>query len=159
MASEYLKFAHLFFAFILISGIFMAQYGTFKARRTEDPAAFGLYLSLGKTGGMLSGMSVIAVGIFGILTAWEQNWPLTGMRWLEISYLITIIGAILPPLTLKRWAQSAGKLMPQAMQQGRVLPEQKEFISSIQYRAVDVFMLGLLFIIVALMVFKPQIGE
>lgn len=158
MASEYLKFFHLMFAFVLVTGVVMAQYGVFKARRTEDVNSFGVYLSLSKTGGMLSGMSVFAVGVFGILTAWEQGWELTGTRWLEISYAITIIGAVLPVLTLKRWGEAAGKMMPQAMEQGRVLPGQRELITGPRYRAVDTFMNTLLVIIIALMVFQPEIG-
>jgi uncharacterized membrane protein len=158
MSWEYLKFFHIMFAFMLVTGVSMAQYGALKARRTEDVHAFGVYLSLSKSGGMLSGMSVFAVGILGILTAWDQGWQLTGTRWLEISYVITVIGTVLPPLTLKRWGEAAGKLMPQAMQQGRVLPEQTALIASTRYRAVDTFMNTLLVLIIILMVFKPEIG-
>ena len=159
MAWEYLKFFHIMFAFVLVTGVFLAQYGTARARRTDDVQAFGIYISLAKTGGMLSGMSVFAVGVLGILTAWDFGWPLTGQRWLEISYVITIIGTVVPPLTLKRWGEAAGKMMPQAIEQGRVLPEQKAVISSRQYFAVDIFMNTLLILIIVLMVFKPQIGD
>lgn len=158
MAWEYLKFFHLMFAFVLVTGVFLAQYGTARARRTDDVQAFGIYLSLSKSGGMLSGLSVVAVGILGILTAWEQGWELTGTRWLEISYLITILGAVVPPLTLKRWGDAAAKMMPRAIESGSVLAEQKELISSPRFYAVDMFMNTMLILIIVLMVFKPEIG-
>lgn len=158
MAWEYLKFFHIMFAFVLVTGIFLAQYGAARARRTEGVQAFGIYMSLSKSGGMLSGISIIAVGILGILTAWQQQWELTGTRWLEISYLITILGAVVPPLTLKRWGDAAAKLMPRAIENGAILPEQRELISSPRFYAVDIFMNTMLILIIVLMVFKPEIG-
>ena len=156
MAWEYLKFFHILFAFMLVTGIGLIQYGQARARKTQDPGEFGLYLSMTKSGGMITGIAVIIVGILGILTAWQQKLALTETTWLNLSYAITIVATVTPPLTLKKWGEAAGKLMPQAIQQGRVLPEQTALLSSMRYRGVDLFMNVLLITIIVLMVFKPQ---
>jgi uncharacterized membrane protein len=155
MAWEYLKFFHIVSAFVLVTGVSFIQYGHARAIRSQDVRAFGFYLSLVKSGGMMTGLGVVLAGTFGILTAWQQKWPLTDTGWLNAAYAVTIVATILPQFTLKRWGQQAGKMMPQAMQQGKVLPEQLAVLTSPKYRAVDLFMLGLLVFIVVLMVFKP----
>jgi uncharacterized membrane protein len=155
MAWEYLKFFHIVFAFLLVTGVGLIQYGHARAMRTQDPREFGLFLSMTRSGGMITGIAVIVVGILGILTAWQQKWLLTDTLWLNISYALTIVGTILPPLTLKRWGEAAGKLMPQAIQQGKVLPEQRALIGSVKYRGVDLLMNALLIAIIIVMVFKP----
>ncbi|MDA0676425.1 MAG: hypothetical protein O2788_00280 [Chloroflexi bacterium] len=61
----------------------------------------------------------------------------------------------MPPLTLKRWGQAAGKMMPQAMAAGKILPEQRELMTGTKHLAVEVFMNALLIFFFFDMVFKP----
>jgi uncharacterized membrane protein len=123
----------------MVSGIVLALVTWFKARATDQPAAFGLYMKLGALGGMMSGMSLLVVAGLGILTAWRMGIPLSE-SWLMAAYGISVIAFVLPPLTLKKWGMAAGKLMPQAMQEGKVLPEQRALVFGPRYVGVNLFM-------------------
>lgn len=48
MAWEYLKFFHLVFAFVLVSGIGLALYATQMAAHTSNPRGFDLFLSMAR---------------------------------------------------------------------------------------------------------------
>ena len=122
--------------------------------RATNVHKFGIYMSIGKTGGMISGPTLIPVGLFGFLSAWEFGWSLTE-GWLIASYISTVVALVVPALTFKRWGQQAGALMPQAIKEGRILPEQKEIMTGTKYRATEAFMYGLLVFIAYVMVFKP----
>jgi hypothetical protein len=46
-------------------------------------------------------------------------------------------------------------LMPQALREGRILPEQKVILTGRKYRVTEAVMYGLLIFIAYVMVFKP----
>ena len=73
MAWEYLRFFHLVFGFLLVSGVVVAAYGSFCAPGTRDPQRFEIYLNMSVFGGMLAGGGTVLVSILGILTAWQQG--------------------------------------------------------------------------------------
>ncbi len=155
MASEYLKFFHLVFGFILVSGVVLAAYAELMARRARDLTQFEVYLKVGGFGGMLAGGGTLLTAVFGILTAWQQNWPLTTTGWLSATYVVVIVAFITPLLTLKRYGDRAMALMPEAREKGEVLPEQMDLITGPKARVAGLFLWGLLIFIIVMMVFKP----
>ena len=156
MAHEYLKFFHLIFAFVMVGGIVLAIYGTAKAVKTEDPDQFEGHLKAGETGGKLASVGLIAVSIFGVLTAWKQGWPLTSTGWLNATYVSVFIGGIVMPMAFDmRNAKKVKALMPKAREAGKVLPEQVRILAGPAARLTGVINMGILIFIVVLMVFKP----
>ena len=61
----------------------------------------------------------------------------------------------MPIVTFKPWGDHVEKLMDRAYEEGRILPEQLEILTSIKYRVAEVIMYGLLVFIAYVMVFKP----
>ena len=114
MAWEYLKFFHLVFGFVLVSGIVLAAYAEVMAPRTRDLGQFEAYLKVGNFGGMLAGLGTVMASVFGILTAWQQNWPLTSTGWLSATYVVMNATTITTLITLKRYGDRAVALMPEA---------------------------------------------
>ncbi len=152
--ADTLELLHILFVFLLLGAIGMITYSSVMVARTDDVQKFGIYLSIGNTGGMISGISLIFVGLFGFLSAWEIGWELTS-GWLIAAYITTIVAFVVPPLTFKRWGDRAAALMEQAYKEGRILEEQKQILTGPRYRAVEVFMYALLIFIAHVMVFKP----
>ena len=104
---------------------------------------------------MLAGGGTLLTAVFGILTAWQQNWPLTTTGWLSATYVVVIVAFITPLLTLKRYGDRAMALMPEAREKGEVLPEQMDLITGPKARVAGLFLWGLLIFIIVMMVFKP----
>ncbi len=152
--ADTLELLHILFVFLLLGALGMITYSSVMVARTEEVEKFGIYLSIGNTGGMISGIALVFVGIFGFLSAWEIGWRLTE-GWLIAAYASTIVALIVPSVTFKPWGEKATKLMEQAYKEGRVLPEQKEILTGTKYRATEAFMYGLLVFIAYVMVFKP----
>ncbi len=155
MAWEYLKFFHLVFGFVLVSGVVLAAYAEVMAPRTRDLGQFEAYLKVGNFGGMLAGLGTVMASVFGILTAWQQNWPLTSTGWLSATYVVMIVAFITTLITLKRYGDRAVALMPEARAGGEVLPEQIDLVSGPKARFAGLFLWGLLVFVIVLMVFKP----
>lgn len=145
---------HVLFVFLLLGALGMITYSSVMVARTEDIQKFGIYLSIGATGGMISGGALVLTGIFGFLSAWEAGWRLTE-GWLIAAYATTIVALLVPTFTFKPWGERASALMPEALKEGRILPEQKELMTSTKYRAIEGFMYALLVFIAYVMVFKP----
>lgn len=152
--ADTLELLHILFVFLLLGALGMITYSSVMVARTADVQRFGIYLSIGATGGMISGAALVLAGICGFLSAWEIGWRLTE-GWLIASYATTVVALLVPTFTFKRWGEQATALMPQALTEGRVLPEQKEIMTSPRYRATEAFMYGLLVFIAYVMVFKP----
>lgn len=155
MAWEYLKFFHIFFAFIMMGGIFLSQYAIVNARKTSEPRTFATYLKMSASGGMMAGFGLVSVSLLGVLTAWQQNLDLTATGWLNGAYGAAILAFIIPPLTFARWEKQAAALMPEAEEKGEVLPEQHRLVGGPQYRIVNIALSALLVWMLVLMVFKP----
>jgi uncharacterized membrane protein len=152
--ADTLELLHILFVFTLLGALGMITYSSVMVARTDDVQKFGIYLSIGSTGGMISGASLVLVGLFGFLAAWEIGWPLTE-GWLIAAYITGTIALIVPTFTFKPWGEKATALMPQAMKEGRILPEQIEIMTGTKYRATEGFMYALLIFIAYVMVFKP----
>ena len=155
VAWEYLKFFHIVFAFVMVGGISISEYAMVQARRTTEPATFGAFVRMSAAGGIVSGVSLIVVSVLGVLTAWQQHIPLTSTGWLNAAYATVIVATILPMATFARWGKKAEGLVPEALEKGAVLPEQKQLISGTRYHLVNGLMILLLVWVVYIMVFKP----
>jgi uncharacterized membrane protein len=155
MAWEYLKFFHIFFAFMMMGGITVSQYAIVNARKTNEPGTFQTYLKMSAVGGQMGMIGLAAVSILGVLTAWQQDLDLTGTGWLNAAYATAIVALILPPLTFARWEKQAALLMPEAQETSEVLPEQHRLVGGPQYRGVNIAMTALIVWMLVLMVFKP----
>jgi uncharacterized membrane protein len=155
MAWEYLKFFHLFFAFIMMGGIFLSQYGIVNARKTTEPGTFATYLKMSAAGGKMSMIGLVAVSVLGVFTAWQQDLDLTATGWLNASYATAILALIIPYLTFVRWEKQAAQLMPEALAKGEVLPEQHRLVGGPQYRGINIVMTVLIIWMLVLMAFKP----
>lgn len=152
--ADTLELFHILFVFLLLGALGMITYSSVMVARTDDVNKFSIFVSIGSVGGMISGIALIFVGLFGFLAAWEIGWPLTS-GWLIASYITTAVALVVPALTFKPWGDKVEKLMPQALKEGRILPEQKEILTGTKYRATEAFMYGLLVFIAYVMVFKP----
>lgn len=155
MAWEYLEFFHIAAAFIVVSGIAISEVAVRRARKTDDPKIFATLMGIAKIAGPMTGAGLVLAGILGVLTAWREGLPLTTTGWLNAAYAATIVALVVPPLTFLRWERAVMALMPQAVQQGEVLPEQKAILGGPAWRATNLFMSALLVFIVVLMVFRP----
>lgn len=152
--ADTLELIHILFVFLLLGALGMITYSSVMVARTDDVQKFGIYLAIGNTGGMFSGVSLLLAGLFGFLSAWEIGSSLTA-GWLIAAYIATGVAFLVPMFTFKRWGDQAEKLMDRALQEGRVLPEQKKIMTGAKYRATEVLMYGLLIFIAYDMVFKP----
>jgi uncharacterized membrane protein len=152
--ADTLELIHILFVFLLLGALGMITYASVMVARTDDVQKFGIYLAIGNTGGMFSGVSLLLAGLFGFLSAWEIGLSLTE-GWLIAAYITTGVAFLVPMFTLKRWGDQAEKLMDRALQEGRILPEQKEILTGIKYRVTEALMYGLLIFIAYDMVFKP----
>ncbi|MDA0799563.1 MAG: DUF2269 family protein [Chloroflexi bacterium] len=155
MAWEYLKFFHLCFAFIMMGGIFLSQYAIVYARKTTEPGIFATYLKMSAVGGKMSMIGLVSVSLLGVLTAWQQDLDLTATGWLNAAYGTAILALIIPFFTFARWEKQAAQLMPDALTQGQVLPEQHRLVGGPQYRGINIVMTILIVWMLVLMVFKP----
>lgn len=150
---EFLVFLHIFFIALLLMGVGVLDYASIKLHKTTDIKEFGVYMLMGKTAGMMTPVAAIAAGLIGIGAASQLGYSLTD-GWLIAAYIGLAAALIVPPLTLKKWGQAAGKMMPQAMAAGKILPEQRELMTGKKHLAVEVFMNALLIFFFD-MVFKP----
>ena len=148
--ADTLELLHILFVFLLLGALGMITYSSVMVARTDDVQRFAIYVSIGSVGGMISGASLLLVGLFGFLSAWEIGWKLTS-GWLIASYITTGVALVVPAVTFKPWGEKAEKLMPQAISEGRILPEQKEILTGMKYRATEAFMYGLLIFIAYVM--------
>ncbi len=154
---DFLVFTHIFFVALLLFAVGAINFSSVMLHRTSSIHEFGVYLSLSKTAGMITPIATILLTIFGIWAAEEIGFPLD-QAWLIAAYVTTAAAIVVPVLTLKRWGEAAGKLMPQAMSEGRILDEQKALVTGPRHLAVDLFMNGLLVFILYDMVYKPSFG-
>ncbi len=152
--SDTFELLHILFVYLLLGALGMITYSSVMVAKTNDVQKFGIYLSMGRVGGMISGGSLVLVGVFGFLATWEFGWPLT-QGWLIAAYITTGVALIVPTFTFKRWGEQADALMAQALKEGRILPEQKELMTGTKFRATEIFMYALLIFIAYDMVFKP----
>ena len=155
MAWEYLKFFHLIFAFLLVTGIGLALYGTQRAAHTSKPSAFDLFLREARFGGILAAFGSVLTGIFGVLTAWKQGWALTSTNWIIAAYISLFIAILIGFFVDRRNGEKARGLMQKAYQDGKVLPEQIQLIDGIRARLSALANAGILVFLIVLMVFKP----
>jgi len=149
-----LELLHILSVFLLLGALGMITYSSVMISRTDDVLKFGIYVAIGGTGGMFAGIATLLVGVFGVLAAWKIGWSLTE-GWLIAAYIATGAAFLMPIVTFKPWGDHVEKLMGQAYEEGRILPEQLEILTSIKYRVAEVFMYGLLVFIAYVMVFKP----
>jgi uncharacterized membrane protein len=155
MAWEYLKFGHLFFAFMTMGGVSISQYAIVNARKTNAPGTFQTYLKMSAAGGMMTMIGLVSVSVLGVLTAWQQDLSLTSTGWLNATYGTVILLMVIPMLTFVRWEKQAAGLMDQAEENGEVLPEQHALVGGPQYRITNIVMTALIIWTLYLMVFKP----
>ncbi|MDA1280647.1 MAG: hypothetical protein O3B95_11540 [Chloroflexi bacterium] len=152
--ADTLEFIHILAVFVLLGSLGMITYSSAMLARTEDVHKFEIYLTIGSTGGMISGLATLFTGVFGFLAAWEIGLSLTA-GWLIAAYIATGAALLVPMFTLKPWGDQAGKLMDESIQAGHILPAQRALLSGPKFRAVEMFMYGLLIFIAFVMVFKP----
>lgn len=152
--ADFLTFMHIFFLAFLLSGIGVANYATIRGARTEDVKEFSIYLQMANRAGMMIPIALIAMGIFGVLAAWEIGYSLTD-GWLIAAYITIVVALVVPGATFARWGAEADKLMPEALEKGEITPRIKELTVGPKARAVELFMFGLLIFILFDMVYKP----
>ena len=152
--ADTLELLHILSVFILMGALGMITISSVMMSRTDDVQKFGVYWAVGGVGGFAAVIATLFVGVFGVLAAWEIGWSLTE-GWLIAAYIATAIAFLMPLFTFKPWGERVEKLMPQALEEGRILPEQLEVIHSTKYRAAEIFMYALLVFIAYVMVFKP----
>ena len=132
----------------------MITYSSVMIARADNLHNFRIYFSIGTTGGNIFGASLVLAGTLGFLTAWKIGWPLTS-GWLIAAYTTTTVLILIPPFTFVRWEGKVKNLMAQAIEEDRLLPEQKAIMTGVKYRATAAIMYGLLVFIAYVMVFKP----
>ena len=152
--ADTLELIHILSVFLLMGALGMITYGSVMMSRTDDVQKFSVYWAIGGVGGFGAMIMTLLVGIFGVLTAWKLGYSLDA-GWLVAAYVATGIAFVMPILTFKPWGESVEKLMPQALEEGRILPEQLAVIHSKKYRFAEIFMYALLVFIAYVMVFKP----
>jgi uncharacterized membrane protein len=152
--SNTLEFLHIISVFILLGALGMITYSSVMIPRTNDVLVFKVYVGVGAAGGMVAALMTLFVGGFGALTAWKIGYSLDS-GWLIAAYIATTAAFIVPALTFKPWGEKVEKLMGQAVEEDRILPEQLEILTGTKHRIVEVFMYLLLVFIAYVMVFKP----
>ena len=152
--ADTLELLHILSVFLLLGALGMITYSSVMISRTDDVQKFGTYVAIGGTGGMFAGIATALVGVFGVLAAWKIGWSLTE-GWLIAAYIATGVAFLMPIVAFKPGGDHVEKLMDQAYEEGRIIPEQLEILTSIKYRVAEVIMYGLLVFIAYVMVFKP----
>jgi uncharacterized membrane protein len=156
MAWEYLKLFHIIFVLTFFSGTIvstMAGIGASKAKGLESIAALmGLSARASK---FVTIPSFILVGVFGILTASQQNLDLTGTGWLNAAYVASIIGFILGLTVMTRHSIKTHKVAMRDAQAGKRSDELDRELNSKAVKIVGPLLHALVAYILVLMVFKP----
>jgi uncharacterized membrane protein len=152
--ADTLELIHILCVFLLLGALGMITYSSVMSAKTDDVRKFEIYQAIGSTGGMLAGIMSLFVGVFGTLTAWKIGYSLDA-GWLIAAYIATSIAFLLPLFTFKPWGERVEKMMDKALDEGRILPEQRAILNGARYRISEVFMYGLLVFIAYDMVFKP----
>ena len=155
MAWEYLRFFHIAIAFLYVGAVALAVYGQQRAVRSRSPQVFEIYLRTAAFGGMMAGVGIVLASVFGVLTAWQQGWPLTSTGWLLGAYISVFVMLFLGIFVQRRNTNKALALLPQAQETGQVLPEQFRLIDGLAARLTNLLSMGLLVFVIVLMVFRP----
>ena len=152
--ADTLELLHILSVFFLLAALGMATYSSVMMARTDDIQKFALYFAIGSTGGMIAAITTILTGVFGVLAAWEIGWPLTS-GWLIAAYISIGFAFAIPVAVFKPASDKVEALMPRALEEGRVLPEQRAIFEAPLYRGFELGMYALLVFIAYVMVFKP----
>jgi uncharacterized membrane protein len=158
----YMKLLHVLTAMWFISGIIGRGLTLWQAERETN---IKTVVALVRLSGYFERLMVIpgslVVLIFGLLTAWQQHWPLLGFlvdrntNWLLFSILIyasmfPIIRFVFVPRGI-----IFGEILEAAIEKNEVTPELKAAFNDPVVRAAHIYELAGTVVIVILMVTKP----
>jgi hypothetical protein len=148
-----LKFAHELVMFFAVAASIGGPTMVFRLAKTDDlpgiRTAFRYFLPTAKLIGPFYGLGTL----LGLATVWVMDLPWLA-SWLVISYVLTILAAILGRVT-GAWATKVAKLA--AAEEGTApSAELNALLSAKAPRIVRMIDMFLILIFVALMVFRPN---
>jgi len=103
----------------------------------------------------------IGVFIFGLLTAWLNNWPIfgflggSGENWLLTSLVLWLIMSIISPAFLAARRKKRKTVLEEAMEKGTITPELNDALKDRVVVRVRMLELTVYTLILVLMVTKP----
>ena len=157
-----LKFLHVLVAFWFIAGLLARNLTMGQASRVSSVHSVEAFTQLA---GRLDNLMVIpgslVVFLLGLVTAWEQGWPLLGSLaggdsdWLFVSILIYLsIMPLVPAVFLPR-GRKFDQSLQEALKQGEVTADLKLALTDKVVRAAHAYELGAIATVIFLMVTKP----
>lgn len=156
MAWEYLKFFHIVFVLTFFSGTIVSMMTGIAAAKAKSIDSIVVLTGIeARAAKFVTVPSFILVGIFGILTASEQNLDLTDTGWLNAAYGASIIGFVLGVAVMARHALASHKLAVRDAQAGKKSDELDKELNSKLPKIVGPLLHLLVVYILVLMVFKP----
>ena len=96
MAWEYLKVFHLLFMMVFFAGTIVSTMAGMRARKAQKIETVATLTRMSSSAGLfLTTPAFMLTGLFGVLTAQQQNLALTGTAWLDAAYGATVIVFVL----------------------------------------------------------------
>ncbi|MBM4405779.1 MAG: DUF2269 family protein [Chloroflexi bacterium] len=156
MAWEYLKFFHIVFVLTFFSGTIVSMMTGIAAAKAKSIESVAILTGIAaRAAKFVTIPSFILVGIFGVLTASEQNLDLTGTGWLNAAYVASILGFILGLAVLTRHGAKAAKLAARDAQAGKKSEGLEKELNAPLPKIVGPLLHLLVAYIIVLMVFQP----
>jgi uncharacterized membrane protein len=158
-----MKLLHILTAFWFFSGIVARDISYWRAARaTNIQAVFSLlqFSDFFERSAVIPGGMIVL--LFGLITAWLQDWPILGFlqgapsNWLLVSLILYIgISALIGPLRMTSRRNLRTQVAEEALAQGSITTE---LTAALNDKVVSTFrnveLVGVVFIII-LMVMKP----
>ncbi|MCH8191738.1 MAG: DUF2269 family protein [Chloroflexi bacterium] len=156
MASEYYEFFHIVFVLIFFSGTIVAMLAERNARNESNIHTVRSLVGMVHHSWMyLVNLPLVLTGIFGALTAWQLELPLTDTGWLNAAYGAIIVSVALALAVTFGHSRRVLRLAERDAQQGAKSPELQALLSSPAPRIATPVLHAIVAYIIVLMVFKP----
>ncbi|MEE9284198.1 MAG: DUF2269 family protein [Dehalococcoidia bacterium] len=156
MASEYYELFHIVFVLIFFSGTIVAMLAARSARSASNIETVRSLVGMAHHAWVyLVNLPLVLTGIFGALTAWELELPLTDTGWLNAAYAAIIVSVALALAVTFGHSRRALRLAQRDVQQGSKSPELQAVLSSPVPRIATPLLHAIVAYIIVLMVFQP----
>ena len=143
----------------LLAGVGASAVVGIKAEeKSTSVEAIAVPTHLGRVAEYIIIPSAILLGIFGVLTAWQEHRPLTGGAgnwWLVVAYFALGAAVLIGLTVMLPHSAKAEKVAAEAAAKGQKTPELQKVLSSPVPKIAGNFLTLLIIFFLVLMVFKP----
>lgn len=156
MAWEYLKVFHLLFMMAFFAGTIVSTMAGIRARKAQEIETVATLTRMSSSAGLfLTTPAFMLTGLFGVLTAQQQNLALMDTAWLNAAYGATVIVFVLGVGVMVRRDVRAARLAARDQIMGSRSPELDAALSERLPMLVGPVLHALVAYLVVMMVFQP----